>query len=168
MKKIVLVIFFIASSPVNSATIDSLEITGGSFELSNLTGILNPADFANMTIGGYDGSEPLTIGTESSYASTSVATFEWALFGPAAVYTSESDSIFGTNVAPVTGGISNNNLTLDLSSWIFFWNGISINVGSSSSLITNPQCNSKCTTPIVTTYNSVDGTFTASWDAVMV
>jgi len=173
MKKIIFTMFLFASflftsSAVNSATINSLEITGGTLEMSGIIGTLNPAAFSNMTIGGYDGSEPLAAGTEASYISTSIATLEWGVLGPAAVYTAQEDGIYITNAPAVSGDITDNILTLDLSAWTLYWIGTSINVGSSSSLISDPECNSNCTSPIVTTYNANDGTFTASWDGLMV
>lgn len=162
--------FLLITGTAHSAAINSLEITGGSFSMSGTNDPLNPAAFANMTLGGYDGSAPAFAGDQASFAATSIATAEFGFFGPIAIYTAESDGIRSGFSAP-SGDITNNNLTLDLSAWTMYWNGASVNFGSSSNYIDGSICvgsTGQCTTAILTSYDDITGNFSASWDAVMV
>lgn len=167
------VIFFTFSGVVNAAAITSLEITGGSFDIGGAGGSLNPGAYADMTIGGYDGYIPVIAPVdEFSYTSSSIATFTFHLFGPAAILTSEADGV-NSGFAPVTGDITDGNLTLDLSSWSIYWSGVLMNLGSSSDMAADSVCVDmggvpNCTTAIMTTYDEMSGAFTASWDAVVV
>lgn len=173
-KQILALLTLILSTSIGAAPISSLEITGGTFTLlNNLVEPVNPATFANLTIGGYDGKSPDTYGTQEYYAPTSVATFRIGFFGDAAVFTAESDGV-RSGYAPVTGDLTNNTLSLDLSSWTFFWNGNLYNMGSSSDLEENSVCwqlsdnvgTINCSTAITTSYDASSGAFTARWDAV--
>jgi len=154
---------------VNAAAITSLEITGGSFNMAGAGGSLNPGAYADMTIGGYDGSFPvLAPADETSYADSSIATFTFGFFGPVAIYTAETDGI-NSGFVPVTGDINGGDLTLNLSSWTIAWGGYSFNQGSSSAMVADTVCvNVNCSTAITTTYNEMTGTFSASWDAVVI
>lgn len=167
-------ISFILSASVNAAPITSLEITDGNFFIGGENLTLTPAAYASMNIDGvsYHGSEPTTLGSEESYFSTSVATTTHSLLGVISIYTSDSpfEGVNGLFSAP-SGNINHetSELTLDLSSWTFFNNGVSIshNIGSSSNLVEGTICvdsfSSNCTSPITTTYNALTGEFTASW-----
>jgi len=156
------------SGAASAAPITQLTITGGDFAMAGAGGTINPAAFADMTVGGYDGSAPLATGTEADYAPVSIATFAFGFFGPVSIYTAETDGLNSGFAAP-TGDITGNNLTLDLSSWTAYWNGTSFNQGSSSDLVPNTVCvGPACSTAIATTYDSVTGDFTATWDAVVV
>lgn len=161
----------LASGVAHSAALTSLEITGGSFAMNTPGDVINPGAFANMTVGGYDGSAPTALGTQADYFATSVATFDYAFFGAVGVYTAPTDGV-NSGFAPVSGDITNGALTLDLSSWTSFWNGTSFNTGSSSDLAPNTVCvtvtTTNCSTAITTTYDELTGEFTASWDAVVV
>lgn len=161
--------FFTFCGVVNAAAITSLEITGGSFNMGSAGGSLNPGAYADMTIGGYDGGFPtFAVVDEFSYSSTSIATFTFGFFGPVAVYTSESDYM-NSGFLPVTGDISDGLLSLDLSSWTIFHGGYSLNQGSSSDMAAGSVCaNGNCSTAITTVYDEMAGTFTASWDAVVI
>ncbi len=140
----------LVSGAANAVAIDSLEITGGSFSMAGAGGTINPADFANMTIGGYDGSAPAAIGSEASYTSTSIATFAFGGFGPVAIYTAETDGL-NSGFAPVTGDLTGSDLSLDLSSWTAYWNGTSFNQGG-----------------MINTTVDGSGNFTATWLAPVV
>ncbi len=162
-------IFLMFCGVANATVIDSLEITGGSFDMSGAGGMLSPGAFASMSIGGYDGSSPVTAGAdEASYADSSIATFTFGYFGPAGIYTAEADDV-NSGFAPVSGDIAGGNLTLDLSSWTMAWGGYSLNQGSSSDMAAGSVCvTTSCTSAITTTYDEITGSFTASWDAVII
>lgn len=171
-KMLVAATLLLASAAANSAPIKYLEITGGDFFIGGTGGSINPAAFANMTVGGYDGMTPPVgygLDSEASYAPTSIATFTWGFFGPVAVFTSDADGVRSGFAAP-TGDITGSTLTLDLSAWTYYWNGTTVNSGSSSDLIAGSICSlsiqDRCSTPILTTYNAMTGEFTASWTAV--
>ena len=165
----------LVSGAANSVPITSLEITGGNFVLGGAGGVINPAAFSNMTVGGYDGSAPLAAGSEAFYAPTSIATLTYDVFGPVAIFTTESDGIRSGFSAP-TGDITGSTLTLDLSAWTIYWNNSVANLGSSSDLTAGSICDGtlpgtfqpQCSTPILTTYNAMTGEFTASWNAVTI
>ena len=158
----------LASTTAHSIKVASLQVTGQDFAMAGAGGTLNPTAFAKMTFGSYDGSAPLTTGTEADYAPISIATFAFGFFGPVAVYTAETDGL-NSGFATPTGDIAANTLTLDLSSWTAYWNGTSFNQGSSSDLAPNTVCvGAACSSAIVTTFDSVTGDFTATWDAVVV
>ncbi|MBI3187761.1 MAG: hypothetical protein HYZ31_07890 [Gammaproteobacteria bacterium] len=55
-------IFFVLvlTGSINAAPITSLQITGGSFLMAGAGGAITPGAYANMTVGGYDGSSPLS------------------------------------------------------------------------------------------------------------
>ncbi len=135
----------LVSGAANAVAIDSLVITGGSFSMAGASGTINPAAFADMTVGGYDGSAPASTGTEAEYATTSIATFQFGGFGPVAVYTSETDGV-NSGFAPVTGDLTGTDLSLDLSSWTAYWNGNSFNQGG-----------------MINTTVDGSGNFTATW-----
>lgn len=139
----------LVTGAANAAPITSLEITGGSFAMAGAGGTINPAAFANMTIGGYDGSEPLTAGTQADYAPLSIATFDFGFFGAVGVRTAETDGVNSGFAAP-TGDLTGSALTLDLSSWTAYWNGTSFNQGG-----------------MITTTVDAMGNFTANWQATV-
>jgi len=159
----------LASSAAHSVKVTSLQITGGDFSMAGAGGTINPTAFANITIGDYDGSAPLITGSEADYAPTSIATFAFGFFGPVATYTAATDGLNSGFAAP-SGDITSGVLTLDMSAWTAWWNGTAFNQGSKSSLGAADVCvNTTCSTPIViTAYDSVASTFTATWGAVVV
>lgn len=168
MKKILaaLALMFISTS-VYSAPIQSLEITGGNYSMAGTGGEIIPGNFSYMTLGGYDGDPTVVFDTE--FSAHSIATFDFGFFGPVAIYTSESDGLNSGFTAP-SGDVTNNLLTLDLSAWTAFWKGTSFNQGSSSNMLDGSVCDSSgnfCSTSIVTTYDANTGSFTATWDAVV-
>jgi len=141
----------LVSGAANAAAIDSLEITGGSFAMAGAGGTINPAAFANMTIGGYDGSAPAAAGaTEADYTALSIATFTFGFFGPVGIYTAETDGVNSGFAAP-TGDLTGSDLSLDLSSWTAYWNGTSFNQGG-----------------MINTTVDGSGNFTASWTAEVI
>jgi len=145
----------VASGAVSAAPIASLDITGGLFGLgAPPSDVINPATFASMDVDGvtYTGSKPTAIGTEAFYATTSIATFQFGIFGPVAVYTSEFDDVPNGPFPAVSGDLTGNALTLDLSSWTAFWNGTAFNQGAAG----------------VTATTDGLGNFTASWSALVV
>ena len=158
----------LASGVANAAAIGALEVTGGNFAMAGAGGVIYPAAFANMTVGAYDGSAPATVALEADYAPVSIATFAFGFFGPVAIRTAETDGVSSGFAAP-TGDITGGALTLDLSSWTAYWNGTSFNQGSSSDLAAGSICvGAACSTAVTTTYDAGAGTFTASWNAVVV
>ena len=162
----------LATGAANAASLASLDVAGGSFALgAGAFDAINPAAFASMSVDGvtFDGSKPLAPGAnEAAYFDTSVATFNFSIFGPVGVYTAANDAV-SSGYTPVTGDVTGGNLTLDLNSWTAYWNGTDFNQGSSSDLAPNSICVlDACSTAIVTTYDSLTGDFTASWDAVVV
>ena len=153
---------------IKAAPIVSLEITGGNFSMAGVGGVIHPGAYANMTVGGYDGSFPLSNSSEAAASPYSVATFQFGYYGPVAIYTTPTDFI-DSGFAPLSGDITNNILTLDLSSWSMVWCCQLFNMGSSSDLVAGSRCvGSSCSTPIITTYDAATGEFTAAWDAVVV
>ena len=141
------------AASTQAAPIVSLVLTGGSFAMSGAGGTLNPAAFANMSVdGSYDGSTPAAVGTEASYAPTSIATFAYGSFGPVATYTQQTDSAGNGPYPGVTGDLTGNTLTLDLRSWTAYWNGTDFNQGAAG----------------VVAMTDAGGNFTASWTAPVV
>jgi hypothetical protein len=136
-----------------AAPLVSLELTGGNFFMAGAGGTLNPAAFANMSVdGSYDGSAPAAVGTEASYAPTSIATFAFGFFGPVAIYTQQTDSVGNGPYPGVTGDLTGTTLTLDLRSWTAWWNGTDFNQGAANVMATTDAY----------------GNFTASWTAPVV
>lgn len=90
--------------------------------MASESGTLTPAAFADMTIGGYDGSEPGQVGTQADYAPFSIATLEFGMFGAMSVYSAAFDQV-STGFAPTSGDITGGLLSLDLSGWTAYWNG---------------------------------------------
>ena len=122
----------VASGAANALSLASLEITGGAFGLNGPpVDVINPATFANMDVDGvtYTGSKPTAIGSEAFYATTSIATFQFGVFGPVAVYTAEFDDVPNGPFPGVSGDLTGTALTLDMSSWTAFWNGTAFNQG---------------------------------------
>lgn len=146
--------FLFSPSTTYAVPLSDLTVTGGSFSLtgSGVSDPLIPGAFASMSVdGSYDGSPPDV--SSGDFSSTSVVTFNFnsGIFGPAAVYTAETDGINGP-FPGVTGDLTGSNLTLDLSSWTWWWGANAHNQGSANvSAVTDP-----------------DGNFTASWDAPFV
>lgn len=139
-----------ATGAVNAAAVTSLEITGGDFFMAGAGGPIAPGAHSVMTIGGYDGAEPTAAATAAVYAPDSIGTFTFGFFGDVAIRTAENDGVnFG--FAPVTGDLTGNALSLDLSSWTAYWNGTSFNQGG-----------------VVAATTDGAGNFTASWDALVV
>ena len=157
------VVIMISSGVVNAAPITGLTITGGSFSVDGGTiSPLMPGSFSNMTIGDYDGSIP----NSSDLSATSIVTFNFESFGPAAVYTAETDGVT-SGYAPTSGDVTNGILSLDLSGWTVWWNGNTFNQGSSSDLGDICAFND-CTTPIIIdSYQAATGDFSAHWDSVV-
>ena len=144
--------FLLTSSIVNAAPITELTLTSGSATIAgNGPNPLIPAAFASMSVdGSYDGSAPIVPGDGSA---TSIVTFEFGFFGPAGVYTAETDGLNGP-FPGVTGDLTGSDLTLDLSSWTWWWKYPAdvANLGAAN----------------VTATVDADGNFTAAWDAIVV
>ena len=151
----------------NAAPITSIELTGGTFSMDG-TNFFNvsPGEFANMTVGGYDGGAR----TAADLAVNSIGYFEFGTFGPVLTSTQNDPLANGSDYAPVTGDITNDVLTLDLDAWTAWYNGEFFNQG------TNDVCLDKsgfgdivCSSgAAVTTYDAATGAFTATWDSVIV
>ncbi|MBI3187763.1 MAG: VPLPA-CTERM sorting domain-containing protein [Gammaproteobacteria bacterium] len=170
---IILAIFaLVLTGSIKAAPIASLEITGGNFSMAGAVGVIHPGAYANMTVGGYDGViSPSPAHTEYDYTPYSIATFEFGYFGPVSIITAPTDGV-NSGFAPLSGDITNNTLTLDLSSWSMLWCCQLFNLGSSSDLVAGSRCVTdtsftNCSTPIITTYDTATGEFTAAWKAVV-
>jgi len=147
---------FSSATTVFAAPLTSLQITGGSFSMGGSTlDPLIPGAFANMSVDGvtYDGSAPIVPPSDpDSYAPTSIVTFNFHFFGPCAVYTAPTDTMGHGPFPAVSGDLTGNLLSLDLSSWIWYWNGNAVNQGFSSVVATTDAA----------------GNFTANWSSVVV
>lgn len=168
----IFLLLIIVSSASNSAPITQLTITGGSHALNGDTvlDVFTMGDFADINIGGYDGSAP----TSQDYGSTSIVTFRFQALGGSVgtVYTSPT-SESGSGFSATSGDITNGFATLDLDSWTVWSSGNIMNLGSSSSQGVRETCAmtielvENCTSAIIVdSYDPVTGAFTASWDAV--
>jgi len=137
----------------SAATLTNLQITGGSFSMGDEHSF-TPGAHADLTMGGYDGINPypFTATDEEQFAPTAVVTFMFGFFGPAQGYTSIADD-YGNGPFPgVTGDITGDVLTLDLSSWTYYWKDFNFNMGGG----------------VLTAPVSGSGDFTVTWDATVV
>lgn len=161
-------------SSANAVSIQSLEITGGTFLSGGELLQINPAALANMSIDGstYHGSAPTGPGTEASYYDSSIATASHSLLGAISFFTAADIGLFGLSFPAPSGSVDLNTstLNLDLSALSFYYSalGDSHNIGSSSDLVGDESCNTfSCTTPIITTYDALTNQFTASWTSII-
>ncbi|MCW9047061.1 MAG: VPLPA-CTERM sorting domain-containing protein [Gammaproteobacteria bacterium] len=164
MKKTILSLALLfLSTTTHSAAINYLELTGGTFSLGGgFYEDIFPGEFANMTIGGYDGgariAADLTVNSIGYFMNN---------FGPYTFSTMRDPQNTGLNYRPVTGDITDNTLTLDLDSWTYWRSNYLINQG------TNNECADRdgevtCSSgAAVTTYDPNTGKFTAAWDSVI-
>jgi len=143
------------AASAHAAPLTSLTVTGGEFSIAGAGGILHPAAFASMSVDGvtYDGGEPPTCIDEASLAPTSIATATFGFFGPIATFTASYDenNPVGTFSA-VSGDLTGDVLTLNLSSWTCYWCGHVFNQGAMG----------------VTAITDGAGNFTASWTSTVV
>lgn len=160
----------LVSGAANAAPITQLTLTGGTFSLnSGATDPFTMGAFADMTVGGYDGSAP----TSADFLAFGIANFEFGTNGTVIVYTSPDDAI-NTGFAAPTGDITDGAATLELDSWTAWWSGTVFNQGSTSTKGATETCVTanfvtKCSTPVVVnSYDPATGAFTASWDSVVV
>lgn len=162
----------VVSGYVNAAPITQLNITGGSFSLNGgVKEAFYMGDFANMTVGGFDGSVPTSV----DFSPTSIAYFTgFSSNNTVAVYTSAADGV-NSGFAEPTGDITAGVATLELDSWTIWENGGVYNQGSTSTkgaaetCVTTNTFVTRCSTPVVVdSYNAATGAFSASWDSVFV
>lgn len=151
------------SGVVNSASITSLQLTGGTYSVNGgpVSEVVVGAH-ANMTIGGYDGIAPQS----ADFFPTSVATTTAFCGCPMAIITSPYDDVNSPPFRPVIGDITDNKLTLDLDSWSTWRNGELLNQGTNEVCASGPigmQCSSGAAE---TTYDAATGLFTADWVSV--
>jgi len=107
------------AASAQAAPLNSLTVSGGNFFMGGYGGTLHPAAFASMSVDGatYDGSAPAVIpGSEADLTPTSIATFTYGFFGPAAVITAQTDYAGNGPFPGVTGDLTGTTLTLDLRS----------------------------------------------------
>lgn len=175
MKKYTIAILFIIFSNFSSADpITELNITGGSvdFPFINPGSTFTLGALTSITIGDYDGSPPLI---PNDFFTTSIVNYQFLVFADSATaFTAPSDG-YNSGFAPPTGDITNGIATLNLDSWTAWWNGTSFNQGSNSAKGANETCVddgaggvTRCSTPIVVSYDDVTGAFTATWSSVVV
>lgn len=164
-------ILFLAASQAQATPVTRMQITSGSFSMnSGNINPMTPGSFADMTVGGFDGTAP----TSADFGATSIAIFSFDTFGNVAVYTSATDDINTGFVAP-TGDITTGVLVLELDAWTAWWNGSIFNQGSTSTKGATETCATgadfvtRCSTPVVVdSYNATTGDFAAHWDSVVV
>lgn len=158
-----IVIIFVLSSSVNAAPITQLTLTGGVFSMGTSGDEIMPGEFANMTVGGYTGGERI----DADLAVNSIGFFQWSTFGPMLISTRAADS-FSSGFRPLTGDITDGELTLDLDSWTAWYNGVFYNQGASDRCaIGTGDIVATCSSGnAVTTYDAVTGAYTADWSAV--
>lgn len=171
MKKITLTLaLLLPCIAANAAPITQLTITGGSHSLIDdpMPESFSAGAFADMTVGGYDGSAP----TSMDFASTSIVTFLFPILGNGVVYTSPTTDA-GTSFAAPAGDITDGVATLELDSWTAWSAGNVMNLGSTSTKGATETCATsanlitRCSTAIIVdSYDPITGEFTASWDAV--
>ena len=169
MKKTILVTTLLLTSGVaHSAAINYLELTGGTFSMDGglTTSDISPGEFSNMTVGGYDGGDPVS----SDMAQNSIGYIQFLTFGPMTFSTREQPWV--DVYRPLTGDITNGALTLDLDAWTVWYSGSVMNQGANDTCIFadfitvfEDICSRGAA---VTTYDATSGAFTASWDSVFV
>lgn len=168
----------LSTTLAQATPITHMKVTGGFFSLNSgptdnfllIDGVTpGVGAFADMTIGGYDGSAP----GSAIWTDWGIAYFEFGANGPVVVYTSESDAVNSGFAAP-TGDITAGALTLELDSWTAWWGGTIFNQGSTSTKGLTETCvtanfATKCSTPVVVNAFDVStGIFTTTWDSVVV
>ena len=160
-----------------AAPITSLELTGGTFSINGgfSTDEIFPGEFANMTVGGYDGGDRIA----ADLAVNSIAYFTLSTWGPVLTSTQANpfatfshDTILappdGGSYRPLTGDITDDILTLDLHAWTAWFAGASFNQGTKDlCVLFDDGITERCSSDVaVTTYDVATGTFTARWDSV--
>ncbi len=173
MKNIILAISItLMSSAIHAAPINYLEITGGTFSLDGGVNEFEiiPGEFASMTIDGYDPGYRVSVDMTRNV----IAYFQFGSFGPMFITTSQDPTLNGSNYRPVTGDITDGNLTLDLDalhielSLLFSNQGNTdkcANIANYTLNILEEVCTSGQT---ITTYDSATGEFTASWESLVI
>ncbi len=125
---------------------------------------VQPGEFANMTLGGYDGGARLDADTRVN----SIGHFQFGAFGPVLASTMNDPLEDGSNYRPLTGDVTNGVLTLDLDSWTAWYNGSFFNQGTNTECVDvfgTVTCSSG---PATIAYDSSTGVFSARWDSVIV
>jgi len=148
--------------------INSLSIDGGEFALAD--GGYDPmteGDFTPFTMGQFQGSAPGSTAADtepsSVYNSTSIATFNFQDFGPVGVYTADTDGTpqnVGLALPSGTVNTVNSTITLNIPSWIAFWNGNSFAQGPTTADGTKIEATG--------IYNPTSQAYDISWDALVV
>ncbi len=155
----------LVSGVASAAPITSIELTGGTFSMdyTNFDQIA-PGEFANMTVGGYDGGARIA----ADLATNSIGYFQFGNFGPVLASTMQDPLNNGSNYRPLTGDITNGVLTLDLDSWTAWYNNSLFNQGTNNECVDVFGTVTCSTGAATTTYDAVTGEFTAAWDSVIV
>lgn len=131
-----------------------------------------------MTVGGYDGSAPQS----ADWDKWSIASIPFGARDTITVYTAPEDDLSQYNSDPAipsfaapTGDITNGVASLELDSWIMWWNSTTFSQGSTSTkgaketCVTTNQLGTQCSTPIViNSYDASTGAFDATWDSVFI
>ena len=160
----------LVAGAANAAPITQLTLTGGSFAMGTPGDAIMPGEFADMTVGGYDGGARAA----SDLAVNSIGYFQYATFGPVLISTQNDPLAQGDDYRPITGDITADVLTLDLDSWTAWYGGVFFNQGTSdvcvvADYVTVFPGDENCSGgDAVTTYDAEAGTFTATWSAVVV
>lgn len=169
----------IVSTSINAAPISQLTITGGDYSLGNgskntfinMDGTPGVGAFADLTIGGYDGSSPQS----NTWTDWGIAYLEFDSNGPIVVMTAPEDDYTSSTADPdnasfagISGDITNDIVTLDLSSWSMWWSGTITNEGPGDTCVTADFV-TRCSTPLViNSYDPSTGAFDATWNSVIV
>lgn len=158
--------------------IDSLTIDSGEFALAD--GAFDPiftGGISEFVMASYQGSVPGVYGTTcdstsgnatpdctaQDYSPTSLGIFNFADFGPVGIYTASTDGTAQNVGLPRPSGTVdtvNSTITLNIPSWIAFWNGNSFAQGPTTPGGTRIDATG--------TYNPSTQAYSISWDALVV
>ena len=165
MKKILIATTLtLVTAVTNAAPITHFELTGGNFGMDGANYFdITPGVYADVTVGGYDGGDPDSV----DMGTNSIGYFTLGLFGPVTISTRAADD-FNSGFRPVSGDITDGNLTLDLDAWTLWYSGIVFNQGNNDKCVAEKMIwIETCSTPMITTYDASTGAFTAEWNSVV-
>ena len=155
----------LVTAVTNAAPITHFELTGGTFLMDRANYFdITPGVYADVTVGGYDGGDPDSV----DMGTNSIGYFTFGDFGPATISTRAADD-FSSGFRPVSGDITDGNLTLDLDAWtMWYWGSSAWNQGNNDKcVIAEFWLFDTCSTPMTTTYDASTGDFTAEWNSVI-
>ena len=158
----------LVTAVANAAPITHFELTGGTYSMDGANYFdITPGVYADVTVGGYDGGNP----DSADMSTNSIGYFTFGPFGPVTISTRAADD-FNSGYRPVSGDITDGNLTLDLDAWTMWYAGNVWNQGNNDKVVFPPPGDpcSFCethSTPMITTYDASTGAFTAEWHSAI-